>query len=552
MKTKRINGLQFEELLRNGLNNLRIKEDEINRLNVFPVPDGDTGTNMRLTLEHGMELAGSTTEIGAYLKALSEGMLLGARGNSGVILSQIFRGVYQELSRAGSVSATDLKNAFIRGYRVAYSAVARPVEGTMLTVAREGAESLRTQIGRNSFIEDFFSLYTAEMNKSLAHTPDMLPVLKEAGVVDSGGKGFILIVEGMLKALYGETVKADAKKAAEETPEEKPAVTELRFDENSVMEDGYCVEFILQLMNGKDYRQDFNEARFTETLESIGNSTVVVRSGSLVKVHVHVMKPSIVFRVAEKFGEFVTVKVENMQIQHNEHTEKLEQPKKDVEKPLALVAVVNSEGTADLYRALGADIILEGGDTMNTSAEEFVKAFRRIEAEKIVVLPNNKNIIPAALQAAGMAEGQDIAVLPTGNIAEGYYALAADVPDSDDLEMRVESMRRGSEGLTTLSVTRSIRNCSMDGVLCREGDYIVLKKGEMTASAPDLKTAVLAGLAKVDDMDFRDALIVFLGKNADPDAADELEDWVTEVYPALEVSFLESRQPVYDFIFGII
>ncbi|MBO4410835.1 MAG: DAK2 domain-containing protein [Lachnospiraceae bacterium] len=556
MKTKRLNGLQFEGLLRNGLNNLKQFEEEINRLNVFPVPDGDTGTNMRLTLEHGMETARSTTEIGAYLKALSDGMLLGARGNSGVILSQIFRGVFQELSRAGSVSAADLRNAFIRGYRVAYSAVARPVEGTMLTVAREGVESIRNQIGRSSFIEDFFSLYTAEMNKSLAHTPDMLPVLKEAGVVDSGGKGLVLIIEGMLKGLYGETVspKSEEKPEADAGKPAEQAGMPIKFDENTKMKDGYCVEFILQLMNGRDYRQDFNEKRFTETLEALGNSTVVVRNEKLVKVHVHVMKPSLVFRFAEKYGEFVTVKVENMQIQHNEHLEKLGEEKKEIVKDLAVIAVANSPETADLFRGLGADLVLEGGDTMNTSAEEFVRAFRKIDAKKIVVLPDNKNIVPAAEQAAQLdpETAESIVVLPTRNIAEGYYALASDVPDSADLENRVEAMRRGAERLTTLSVTKSVRDCQVDGVICRKGDYIVIRDGEMIASDPDEKTAVLAGLSSVEEMDTRDALVVFLGEDTSPEKASDLEEWVADAYPMVEVSFLESRQPVYEFIFGIV
>ena len=556
MKTQRVNGLQFEKLLRNGLNQLALHEEEINRLNVFPVPDGDTGTNMRLTLEHGLELAKSNPELGAYLKSLSDGLLLGARGNSGVILSQIFRGFSQELARLSSASAANLRNGFIRGYRVAYRAVARPVEGTMLTVAREGVEGIRSQIGRSSFIEDFFNMFTAEMKKSLAHTPDMLPVLKEAGVVDSGAQGLILIVEGMLKALYGEWIpeKSTDEFVLGETGKDGNASAEVNydaFDENSGMEFGYCVEFILRFMSGKAYRQDFNETRFAEALERIGNSTVVVRSGKILKVHVHVKKPSAVFRLAESYGEFLSVKVENMEIQHHEHMEKLEVQKRIV-KTVAFVAVANSPETTDLFTSLGADIVLPGGETMNTSAEEFVTAFREIDAKKIVVLPNNRNIVAAALQAASLMEGEDIEVLETGNIAEGYYALAADIPDSSDPEARVSSMRRALSSITVLSVTKAVRDTAIGGVESREGEFIVLSGGNLTVSMPDREEAVLAVLSRVEGIEEKDAILLFAGEGVTEEETETLTERLSEVYPFTEVTVLSSRQPVYDYLIGIV
>ena len=550
MKTKRLNGLQFEEILRNGLNNLKQHEEEINLLNVFPVPDGDTGTNMRLTLEHGMDLSKSTTDLCQYLKTLSDGMLLGARGNSGVILSQIFRGVYQELSRAASASAADLRNAFIRGYRVAYRAVAHPVEGTMLTVAREGVESIRNQIGRSSFVEDFFSLYTAEMYKSLAHTPDMLPVLKDAGVIDSGAKGLILIAEGMSKALYGERIDA-AGSEPKEMPEKAEKTVPLQgFNENSKMTYGYCVEFILQLMNGRDYDQNFREETFRAALEKIGNSTVVVRSGKIVKVHVHVKKPSAAFRLAEKFGEFLSVKIDNMEIQHEEHLTKTET--KEVVKDLAVVAVANSPETEVIFRGLGADVVLPGGPTMNTSSEEFVEAFRKIDAKKIVVLPDNSNVIPAAEQAAGLSKEAEVVILPSRNIVEGYYALASDIPDVQDLDRRIDSMRRGLEGVSTFALTKSVRACRFGEVAAEEGDYIAVRKGEMIAASPVMKDALLQALAAVEDVDSRDTAVVFLGKDASEETAEQAEEWITEACPMMEVSFLETRQPVYELMIGIV
>ncbi len=567
MKTKRINGLQFEELLKSGLNNLKLHEQELNDLNVFPVPDGDTGTNMRLTLSHGLQHARSTTEIGAYLKMLSDGMLLGARGNSGVILSQIFRGIFLELSRAGSVSAADLRNGFIRGYRTAYAAVARPVEGTILTVAREGIESIRTQIGRSTCIEDMMGMFLAEMRKSLAHTPDMLPVLKEAGVVDSGASGFIIIVDGMLQALYGEAVEAgDVITLTPETPEQEKAGQPVRFDANSKFEDGYCVEFILQLMNGADYRKDFRTDTFTKALEEIGNSTVVVQNDDIVKVHVHTMKPSRAFRLAERYGEFLSIKVDNMQIQHNEHVHQMEAPEKTVvKKAFTIVAVANSKETAELFRGMGADEIADGGQTMNTSAEAFIEAFKYLDSETIVVLPNNKNIIPAATQAANLTKGKTVVVLPSESIAEGYFALAMDVPVSEDREYRISSMKAGIERASTLSLTTATKSYETSKVKVEKGDQVAILNGKVVSSEKDFEAALSKGFAAVEDLEDKEACVVFTGENAlanakaafgeeltEEDLEEKLTEWIQTAQPMLEVQFLKTNQPVYDWIIGLI
>ena len=329
MAIRRINGSHLEAMLKNGLAGLQRREDYINRLNVFPVPDGDTGTNMCLTLGYGLRAARSSEHAGAFLNTLSDGMLLGARGNSGVILSQFFRGFAAALSRASMIGPGEMRDSLISGYRTAYASVVHPVEGTMLSVAREGIEHIRRQITRNSTIETILAMYIAEMKKTLSYTPEMLPVLKEAGVVDSGAAGFILIFEGMLKYLYGETITPPKKKTDSPTSAlygsadeaELPPDTSL-FDADSKFCDGYCTEFILQLMNGEGYESAPTRDGIVAELEKLGESIVAVVDGTRLKVHIHTKKPAPVIAFAQRYGEFVTFKLENMQIQHRVNIKK--------------------------------------------------------------------------------------------------------------------------------------------------------------------------------------------------------------------------------------
>ena len=442
MSVKRINGVQLEQMLRNGLANLRLQEAEINQLNVFPVPDGDTGTNLRMTLEHGLQSAQSSTNAGEYLNSLAAGMLLGARGNSGVILSQFFYGFAQELSRDPLIGPGELRSGLIRGYRVAYEAVIRPVEGTMLTVAREGIEHIRGQITRSSGIEMILSMYVAEMRKTLAQTPEMLAVLKESGVVDSGGAGLILIFEGMLKQLLGEQLETGDTPAVASPAPAGPDLS--LFDENTLFEDGYCMEFILQLMNQKGYDRKFKLPDYIRALERLGESIVCVQNEKRIKVHIHTKKPAIIIQYSQRYGEFLTFKLENMQLQHNERDRSLRPGK---HKPLAIVAVVNGFGMRKLFESLGADFVIDGGATMNTSSQEFIEAIEGLNADAVAILPNHKNVIPAAEQAASLISGRSVTVIPTRSFAEGYFAIAMDIPDSGDVENRLAQLRRGQEAL---------------------------------------------------------------------------------------------------------
>lgn len=545
MSYKRINGIQLEQMLRSGLANLRRQEEKVNRLNVFPVPDGDTGTNMVKTLEHGLECSESSTDISVFTKTLSGGMLLGARGNSGVILSQFFYGFALALSRAELIGPGELRNALVRGYREAYSAVIKPVEGTILSVAREGIEHIRGQITRSSPVDVILSAYVAEMRKTLAQTPEMLSVLKEAGVVDSGATGFILIFEGMVKFLQGETVE-DIAPVREPGAEKGPDLS--LFDENSAFVDGYCMEFILQRMNDPRYRQDFRQKTYIAALQRLGDSIVCVQDGKRVKVHIHTKTPAVIIQMSQKYGEFLTFKLENMQVQHNERDRKLSVP---AHKPLSVVAVVNGAGMMKLFEDLGADCVLDGGPTMNTSSEEFVTAFEGLDADAIVVLPNNKNVILAAQQAAALVPGKQVTVLPSASYAEGYFAIAMDIPDEKDVEKRIRLMRSGIEGVVTLSETTASRDYTYHEIRCRKGEEIAFLGGELVCVSADWVNAVTDGLMMIEGIEDKETCIVFRGRGIPQEREDELAEAVAQRLPMLELEFVNAGQEIYHWVLGV-
>ena len=551
MNTRRVNGQLFEKMLRNGLVNLKRHRDEINALNVFPVADGDTGTNMCLTVEKGLQFAQSSAELYPYLKLLSEGMLFGARGNSGVILSQLFTGFYQELSRCSAANVADLRNAFIRAYRVAYRAVACPVEGTILTVAREGIERSRSQIDRRTSVETLLSIYVAEMKKSLAETPELLPVLKESNVVDSGGAGYIYIIEGMLKYLYGEVLSDDERPVPVTESVQAPdgTVSLELFNENTAFEHGYCLEFLLQLMKGKQYTQRFRLDAFIEDLQLYGNSIVATQADRRVKVHIHTFKPAKVIRAAQEYGEFLTFKLENMHIQHAERERKLAEKKPH--RPLSVVAVANGDGMIRTFEELGCDVVLDGGPTMNTSSEEFVKAFANIDADAIVVLPNNKNIVRAAEQAVQLSGRTDVTVLPTASMTEGYCALTMDIRDSQDVDLRIRQMREGAGSNESIAVAVATRNITRDGISCTAGQSIVLEGDALKAAADDPFEALSTALNGVEGLDERECCVVFLGEDA-PNADEErLTALLEDVNPMIEVTCIRGDQHIYRWLLGI-
>ena len=559
MKTTKINGNDFEMMLRSGLANLRRREQEINDLNVFPVPDGDTGTNMRLTLENGIRHAPSRRESGAYLKGLSEGMLLGARGNSGVILSQLFKGIFLELTHCGNVNPGELRDALVRAYRTAYAAIMRPVEGTLLTVAREGIENVRDHVGRGTSVDDLLSMYLASMKKSLITTPDLLPVLKEAGVVDSGAMGYIAIVEGMLSCLWGEKIQDTT--AVDPAPP-KPAADLSFFDADSEFTDGYCLEFILQLMNGPEYDHDLRERDFSAALESLGNSLALIRDGSRIRVHVHTKCPEKIIALARKYGEFLTFKLENMQLQHNEHDDRMSVKKAtEQKKKFAKVAVVNGEDgpfggirLKKIFSGLGCDVVIDGGRTMNTSSNEFIEAIKLAGAERVALLPDSRNIIMAARQAASMIQDSKVTVIETPDIAAGYFALAMDVPDSEDTDFRIAQMREGGSRTVSVSLTKASRDSSYEGLKIGSGREIAICGGQITAVGEGPADTAASALANIPDIDSRGTFLVFcreMSESGEPERS-ALEDAILSVCPSAEIEFIDAGQCIYDYIIGTV
>lgn len=552
MSTKRINGLIFEKMLKNGLAALAMEEEELNSLNVFPVADGDTGTNMRLTLENGLKVAKSHEELGAYLRGLSEGMLMGARGNSGVILSQIFRGFYICLSRTPIAGPGELRNALIQGYRTAYQAVNHPVEGTILTVAREGIEHIRPQISRNSTADQIFSMYLAEMKKSLAYTPELLPELKEAGVIDSGAKGYIVLVEGMLKYLFGEKLKYEGPIVTSPTYAANNVDMEAfkLFNENSLFIDGYCMEFILQLLKQGNYSQSFKIEEFIEDLNAFGTSIVAVQTDSRVKVHVHTLRPDKIIRSAREYGEFLTFKLENMQLQHNEHIEK--KAKAAPRKKISVIAVADNPKTAEILRSFGCDEVIDAKDAMNVSVGDLTEAFERHIADTIIVFPNNKNVIQTACQAGEMFKEADVRVMSSKSIPEGYFALAMDVQDSEDAEYRIRQMNMGMRDVVTVATTTATKEYSSEKVSCEAGDMITVVNGDVKAVSTDSIQVFLDGLSEVPDIEDMENCMILRGVNEVVFREEKLKKMIEERFPYLEVNFMESESKVYNWLAGVL
>lgn len=538
MKTNSINGLQLKKMLQNALAHLQQAEDELNNLNVFPVADGDTGTNMCATLESGLQNTRHTEESCAFLKDLSDGMLLGARGNSGVILSQMFRGFYETLNNDNDIRVEDLSDAFVGAYKSAYASVVHPVEGTILTVAREGIEHIRAQIDHNTTIDQLLSLYLYEMRKSLALTPEKLPALKEAGVVDSGALGYILLVEGMEKYLRGELLDATVSKPAAA----QQSIDFSLFDENSTFSDGYCLEFILQLMHHSDYSQSFSLSNYISVLKTLGESIVAVQDGSRVKVHIHTMKPANVLSASQEYGEFLTCKIENMQLQHNEHIQKAVVPQ---HKPLAIVTVVDSIHAKTIFSELGCDCVINGGRKMNVSVQELTDAFRSVDADSIIVLPNNSNVIQTAQQAASLFHNCPVHILTTHSVPQGYSAIAMDVPDSTDLDYRIRQMKKGMSQAITLSVAIASRDYYVNGMNCSKGSIIGILDGRIVSTGSDPQLVFVEGLHFIEDVDDMETCIVFRGSSESADDEEQLAQKINAAYPMLDVCFIDGGSELY-------
>ena len=542
-----INGTTFQKMLAYGLANIISAEKVINSMNVFPVADGDTGTNMRLTIEHGYKIAKPNKHLGLYLKDVAGGMLLGARGNSGVILSQLFKGMSNYLLSKGIVNPGELREALISAYKTAYKSVLNPVEGTILTVAREGIENIKGKIyGKEITIEDTLKLYINAMNKSLKHTPDLLPVLKEASVLDSGAFGYIKIFEGMNKFLLGEQISTKIVVPEAETNE--PVVS--YFNENSDFIDGYCMEFLLQLLNSKNYKERFDLNKYIDMIKPFGNSIVCLQDGSIVKVHIHTVQPSNVIDISRNYGEFITFKLENMQLQHNEYSVLNEKKDPEKRKELGIVAVVNGDEIAKDYRDLGVDVVLDGGNSMNTSSDEFVHACESINAKKILIFPNNVNSFLSARQAIEIlkAEGKVI-MIESKNVMQCFYALQMDMPDAS-INERIEDFKNNIDLVTTIGVSIASKDYTSDSFNCVKGDFIATVNDQLVAKGTDALDAFRNALNSLSDLDDKYAMMAYLGKGYDG-LLEPLSNLLDNEF-SIEHSVKEGKQDIYLILAGLL
>lgn len=541
-----INGQLLKQMLESGMNNLGNHSGEIDALNVFPVPDGDTGTNMFLTFSNGAKAALDCKEdhVGKILKALSRGLLMGARGNSGVITSQIFRGIFQALEDNETVDALQLAHALVNGSRVAYRAVMRPVEGTILTVVREAADYTYAYTVTEEIKDctEVIQKMVEEANESLKRTPELLPVLAEVGVVDSGGKGLCVIFEGFLSALKGTVVQKADQEAVEDHGQTKV--------EGGEDEYGFCTEFVIQL--NEIGMKNFSEEGFRDELASIGNSLVCVQDEDLVKVHVHTLKPYVALKMGRRQGRFVKIKVENMQQQHD-HIVELEDAKAAVEEPVehkkyAIITVAPGKGIDEMFKEYRADIVIGGGQTMNPSTEDFVSAIEKVNADHIFILPNNSNIILAANQAKDVCEDADIHVLETKTVPQGLSACVMFNPDAD-LESNLNEMNEAIAHVKSGEVTYAIKDTTYEGQEIKKGEYMGISGKKIAASVPDCMEASKTLVSSMLDEDSELVTLIY-GVDATEEQAQELADYIEENSDA-EVEIHNGQQPVYPFIIGV-
>jgi len=558
---REIDGQDLKQMLLSGANNLYNFYPEIDALNVFPVPDGDTGMNMNLTMTSGSkEIQNrSDTNIFEISKAFSRGLLMGARGNSGVITSQIFRGLSQGLSGKEKVNAVELAEAFENAVAVAYKAVVRPVEGTILTVVRESVHFMHEQVKESTSIERAMEYLIEEANQSLNRTPELLPILKEVGVVDSGGAGLIKIYDGMLSALKGKFIERN-----QEAPETNPiqaAGAQMESDEF-----GYCTEFIMRL-GPEDTKKPFNQARFTTVLESHGNSLVVVKDEDIVKVHVHTLNPGAVLTYAQGFGEFIKLKIENMTEQHhaleggadeknsllNEGSSE-DKPAEEVEENLpkekfAMVAVSSGSGIDVIFEEAGIKSIVKGGQTMNPSSEDFVKAIKKANADNVFIFPNNSNIVMAASQACDMVEDVNAFVIPSKTIPQGISAAIRFNPEAT-VEENFKEMKSALKNVKSGEVTFSIRDTEINGVSMKKDDFIGIFEKEIVIASKD-RFETITGLIKrmVDEMS--SIITIIYGADVNEEEANKVANYIQDNLPDVDIDMRAGNQPIYSYLVGI-
>lgn len=555
MSIKVLDGKRFAEMVIQGANHLAANAKYVDALNVFPVPDGDTGTNMNLSMTSGAkEVKNNVQEhVGKVGSALAKGLLMGARGNSGVILSQLFRGFSKAIKSKPTITSVEFAAALNAGVETAYKAVMKPVEGTILTVAKDAAKHAVAVANNHEDLIGLMEEVVKEAKASLNRTPDLLPVLKEVGVVDSGGQGLVFVYEGFLAELKGEKLP--------DSPSAHPNMTELVSAEHhkSVqshmntedIEFGYCTEFMVRL-EGKD---SFSEEKFRQDLSKYGDSLLVISDEEVVKVHIHSEQPGEVLTYGQKYGSLINMKIENMRQQHSnivgEPTTPLRtevnQPKKEKQE-YGVVAVSMGSGIAELFRSIGANVVIEGGQTMNPSTEDIVKAIKEVNARKVIILPNNKNIIMAAEQAAEVSE-EEVVVIPSKTVPQGMTALLSFNPSAEST-VNKEMMTEAMQHVKTGQLTYAVRDTSIDGLEISTGDFMGIADGKIVLKDKDKVQAAKDLLSEMLDED-SEILTILKGEDASEEDVDSIVEFVENEFKDVEIEVHNGEQPLYAFIFAI-
>ena len=552
MSVKVIDARLMQKAFLAGAKGLEAKKEWINELNVFPVPDGDTGTNMTMTIMSAAREVAAVQEptMDSLAKAISSGSLRGARGNSGVILSQLFRGFTKEIKGKDVVDVKTLAQAFVHATETAYKAVMKPKEGTILTVAKGASQKAAELAETTDDLDTFISEVIAYAQEVLSKTPEMLPVLKEAGVVDSGGQGLLEVLHGAYDAFLGKEIDYSAIEATSGTTMVKPgqqAETDIKF--------GYCTEFIIMLE--KEFTSK-DEAEFKAYLESIGDSIVCVADDDVVKIHVHTNDPGLAIQKALTFGQLSRMKIDNMREEHQEKlikdaekvaAQQAENKKKEPRKPVGFITVSIGDGMNDIFKELGVDYIIEGGQTMNPSTEDMLTAIDHVNADHIFILPNNKNIILAANQAQSLTEDKDIIVIPTKTVPQGITAIINYMPEAD-VDTNIDAMNEGIKAVKTGQVTYAVRDTRIDDKEIHEGDIMGIGDAGILAVGQSVEETTKEMLADLVDED-TELISLYYGQDVLAEDAERFSAEIEELYPDVDVDVHSGGQPIYYYVLSV-
>ncbi|MBF0708407.1 DAK2 domain-containing protein [Alkalihalobacillus hwajinpoensis] len=557
MTIQKIDGKRFAQMVLEGANNLSKNAKMVDALNVFPVPDGDTGTNMNLTITSGAAevRSSSSDKVGDVASLFARGLLMGARGNSGVILSQLFRGFSKSIEGKSEITSVELAAALENGVDSAYKAVMKPVEGTILTVAKDAARKAVKSSKKISDVVELMQVVVKEGKESLNRTPDLLPVLKEVGVVDSGGQGLLLIYEGFLAVLEGKETpdsSVDQEKMDELVRAEhhKSAQGHMKTED---IEFGYCTEFMVQFENEKLAKSPYDEEAFRNELDKHGDSLLVVSDEDLVKVHMHTEYPGNIMTYAQNYGSLIKIKIENMREQHStilkeERPEPVKQEKPAERKKYAIITVSMGDGIATLFESLGANYVIPGGQTMNPSTEDIIKAIEEVYAENIIILPNNSNIVMTAQQAASVVD-ENVIVIPSKTVPQGISSLLGFNP-SVDPEANEEAMKESLSSVKSGQVTFAVRDTKIDGIDITKDDFMGIADGKIIVSEKErleVAKSLLSSMITEDD----EIVTIIYGEDTDQEEAESIVAYIEEQFDEVEVELHEGKQPIYSYIMAV-